>query len=132
MIKELKQLEEGPMPGKIVVPAIDPDILSSEDKANSLNSMNLIKQKRYRTIKVRTCADGSKHKICLGKDEIVASPNVYMDSLFTTLVIDAYKERDIATFDIPGAYLHAKIPADKGVILKLCGRFVDIICNINE
>ena len=49
-----------------------------------------------------------------------------------TLVIDAYEERDIATFDIPGAHLHAEIPADKNVILKLRGFFVDIMCNISE
>ena len=30
MIKELKQLEEGPMPGKKVVTAINPDTLSAE------------------------------------------------------------------------------------------------------
>ena len=45
MIKELKQLEEGPMPGKKVVTAINPDTLSAEDKAKSLNAVNLIKQK---------------------------------------------------------------------------------------
>ena len=55
-----------------------------------------------------------------------------MESLFKTLVVDAYKERDIATFNIPGAYLHAKMPADKSVILKLSGRFLDIMCNINK
>ena len=63
MIKELKKLEEGSMPGKKVVTAIDPDILSAEDKANTLNAVNLIKQKRDLTIKGRTCADGSKQKI---------------------------------------------------------------------
>ena len=45
MIKELKKLEEGPMPGKQVVNAIDPDILYVEEKAKSLNAVNLIKQK---------------------------------------------------------------------------------------
>ena len=68
MIKELKQLEEGPMPGKKVVTAINPDTLSAKDKAKSLNAVNLIKQKRDRTIKGRTCADGSKQRRYLGKD----------------------------------------------------------------
>ena len=66
MIKELKQLEEGAMPGKIV-PEIDPDILSTKNKAMALNAMNLIKQKRDGTIKGRTCANGSNQKIYLGK-----------------------------------------------------------------
>ena len=83
--------------------AIDPDILSVEDNAEALNAVNLTKQKRDETIKGRTCSDGSKQKGYLGKDESVASLTVYLESLFTTLVIDAYEERDIATFKIPGA-----------------------------
>ena len=54
-----------------------------------------------------------------------------MESLFTTLVIDAHEECNVATFEIPGAYLHTEMPADKNVILKLCGHFVDIMCDIN-
>ena len=42
MRKELKQLEEVTMPVKEVVTAIDPDILSAEDKAKALNAMNLV------------------------------------------------------------------------------------------
>ena len=32
MVKELKQLEHGPMPGKRVVTAVNPDTLSFEEK----------------------------------------------------------------------------------------------------
>ena len=110
---------------------IDPDILSTEDKAKALNAVNLIKQKRNGTIKGRTCNDGSKQKIYLAKYESLASPNVSMELIFTMLVIDAYEERDVATFDIPGAYLHTKMPVNKDMILKLRGRFVDIMCDIN-
>ena len=120
------------MPGKKVVAAIDPDIFSAEDKAKALNDVNLIKQKIDRTIKGITCVDGSKQKIYLGKDESVASPTVSLESIFTTLLIDENEKRDIAAFGILGAYLHADIPADKNVILKLRGRFVDIMCNINK
>ena len=54
------------MPGKKVVTAINPDTLSAEDKAKSLNDVNIIKQKQDGTIKGRTCADGSKQKRYLG------------------------------------------------------------------
>ena len=120
------------MPGKKVVTAIDPDILSAEDKEKALNAMNLIKQKKDGTIKIRKCDDGIKKKRYLVKDESVASPSISLESLFTTLVVDAYEEHGIATFDIQGAYLHAEMPADKNVILKLRGRFVDIMCDINK
>ena len=59
-------------------------------------------------------------------------PNAYLESIFTMLVVDAYEERNIATFGITGVFLHTKIPADKNVILKLRGQFVDIMCDINE
>ena len=65
------------------------------------------------------------------KEQSVALPNVSLESIFTTL-IDMYEERDIATFNIPGAFLHTEMTADKNVILKLCGIFVDIMCDINE
>ena len=83
--------------------AIDPGILSAEDKEKALNAVKLIKQKRDGTFKGRTYSDGRKYKIYLGKDESAASPTVSLESLFTTLAIDEYEERDIATFDIPGA-----------------------------
>ena len=113
MIKKLKQLEEGPMSGKNVVTEIGPDILSAEEKSKALTAVKIIKQKRDGTIKGRTCADGGNHKIYLVKDESVASPTISLESLFTTLVIDAYEERDIATFNIPETYLHSNMPADK-------------------
>ena len=67
------------MPGKTVVTAINPKTLSAEDKAKSLNAVNIIKQKRDGTIKGRTCANGIKQKIYLGKDESVALPTVSLE-----------------------------------------------------
>ena len=131
MTKELKQLEYGPMPGKKVIEAIDPDIISFQQKRMALNAINLIKEKRDGTLKGRTCADGSKQRQYLREGESVASPTVSLEGLFVTLVIYAYEGREIATFDIPGAYLHALMPKDKQVILKLKGQFVDIMCDIN-
>ena len=113
MIKELKQFEEGPMPGKKIMTAIDPDILYAEKKEKEKNDVNLIKWIRDKTIKGITCADGRNHKRYLGKYESVALPTVSMESLLTALVLYVYKERDISTFGIPGAYLHADIPAGK-------------------
>ena len=46
-------------------------------------------------------------------------------------VQNAFEEHDTAIFDVPGAYLHAKIPDDKFAILKIEGEFVDIMCEVN-
>ena len=46
MIKELKQLEFGPMPRKNVVCFVDPNNLTNDEKKDALNMVSLIKLKR--------------------------------------------------------------------------------------
>ena len=48
-----------------------------------------------------------------------------------SLLIDVFEGRDVTTFDIPVAYLHAEMPKDKTVVLKLKEKFVSIMCEIN-
>ena len=47
------------------------------------------------------------------------------------LLINAYEERDVAIFDVPGAYFHADVPEETFAILKIKGDFVDIMCDVN-
>ena len=54
-----------------------------------------------------------------------------MEALLAQLIIDAFEERKMVIFDIPGAYLHAEISEDKFVLLKLEDEFVDIMCKVN-
>ena len=54
MIKELKQLEYGPMSDKNVIFPIDPDTLTKEQKRTALNAINLIKLKHDEKLKGRT------------------------------------------------------------------------------
>ena len=82
MVKELKQLEYSPMPGKQVFTAIDPDTLSLEQKKRALNAINLIKQKRDGLIKGRTCADDSDQCTFLSVDESVVFPTVSLEAFF--------------------------------------------------
>ena len=74
--------------------------------------MKLIKEKINGIIKGITCANGSKQKRYLKEGEIVASPTVSIEVLFTTLVIGTYEVREVATFDVPGVYLRVDIPKD--------------------
>jgi len=46
MIKEFKQIHEGPMPGKPVVRPVDPHTLSLEQKKQALEAVTLIKEKK--------------------------------------------------------------------------------------
>ena len=43
----------------------------------------------------------------------------------------AYEMREVATFDIPGLYLHGFMPKDNKVFFKLRGTFMDIMFQIN-
>ena len=66
--------------------------------------------------------------------ESIASPTASLESLITTLLIDAYEDRDGAVYDVPGAYLLATL-SPKGskerTPMKLEGEFVDIIVKVN-
>ena len=51
-----------------------------------------------------------------------------------TLLIDVYKERDVAVYDVPGAYLHATLSptgSQECIIMKLEGGYVDIMIKVN-
>eukprot|EP00957_Ditylum_brightwellii_P098862 7530993-Ditylum_brightwellii.AAC.1 len=54
-----------------------------------------------------------------------------LESFITTLLIDAYEDRDVAIYNVPGAYLHADIPKDKLLLMIFREQFVDIICGVN-
>ena len=49
----------------------------------------------------------------------------------TMIVIDVTQKRDVAIFDISGAYLHTEILEEKKLIMKLRGELVDIMCSVN-
>ena len=119
------------MPGKPVFAPIAYDTLSQQDKVEALEAVNLIKEKRDGAIKGRTCANGSKQRKYLKEGETVYSPTVATEALMATLVIDAMEHRDVAIFDVPGAFLQTEMPQGKHVILIIRDAFVDILCEVN-
>ena len=61
-------------------------------------------------------------------------PTASLEILIVSLLIDAYEGRDVMTYDVLGAYLHAKLlPRDnnKRVLMKLTGKCVNIMCEVN-
>ena len=52
---------------------------------------------------------GQKQKYYLNKYESVASPNVGLEILMTTLMIGVHEGQKIISFDVPGAFLQAEI-----------------------
>ena len=109
---------------------MDPDTLSRKQKKNALRATNLIKEKRSGVVKGRAVADGGPQRACIPREE-ATSPTVSTKSLMASLVINAFEERDVATFDVPRARLNADMPSGKFVPLKLEGELVDIVCKVN-
>lgn len=113
-----------------VLGALDPDQLSNDQKRRALRAINLIKFKRCGKVKGQFCANGAPHQKFIPREE-AKSPTVSTDGLFGMALIAAHEKRHVITFDVPGAYLHAGIPEGKFRILKLEGKYVDIMCSVN-
>ena len=133
LIKEFKQLNEGAILGKPVIEPVDPQCLTVKEMRNALNVVSLIREKRDGSLKGRACADGRKQRAYIEKENIdISSPTVSLEGLFTSLLIDAYEKRKIATFDVAGAFLQPELTErpDK-LLLKLQDIYVDIMCEVN-
>ena len=131
MFKEMKQLNQGAMPGKPVVIPVDVANITKKEKKEALNAINLIKRKRDESLKGRTCADGSRQRAHMSEDESIYSPTVTTEGLLTSMAIAVFEGRDTATFDVPGAYLHAEMPEGKTILMRFKDEFVDIMCKVN-
>ena len=119
------------MEGKPAVDPINPDLLSTEEKRMALEAVNLIKLKRDGILKRRTCANGKKHRRFEKDGEISSLPTVSLESIIVILIVDTYEGRTVCTTYVSGAYLYVAMPAEKQVLLKLVGKFVDIMCEVN-
>ena len=103
--KKVQQLNDGVMPENPVLCAIDPRDLTQEENHKENDAVTLIKWKHDGEIKGRTCADGMKQRKNMDGFTNVASPTVSVDAIFSTLMMDATEERDVAIFDVKGAFL---------------------------
>ena len=50
---------------------------------------------------------------------------------FTSLTVDAHEGRYVVIFCVPRAYLNADMLEDKFILLKIEGKYVDIMCELN-
>ena len=83
-----------------------------------------LKHKRSGQITGWGCADGRKQCMHTGKQQ-KTSPTVATESVMHTSTIDAKEGRDMATVDIPGAFMHSD--QDETVHLRLQGTPADLL-----
>jgi hypothetical protein len=74
------------------------------ERKRALESLIFLTEKRDKTIKGRTCANGSPQRSYIKKEE-AASPTVLTESILLTATIEAEEERDVMTSDIPNAFV---------------------------
>jgi hypothetical protein len=102
--------------------------LTKEQKREALKYLMFLKEKRCGRIKGRGCADGRKQRLYKTKEE-TSSPTVSIEAVLFSCMIDAMEDCDVATLDIPGAFMQAMI--DEEVHIKFDGELIDLLCQVD-
>ena len=105
--------------------------LTKEQRAKALKYLMYLKEKRDGSTKGRGCADGRPQRLYTSKIE-TSSPTASLAGIMLTCMIDAYERRDVATVDIPGAFLQTKLPEeDEDVHVVLDGRMAELLAKVS-
>ena len=105
--------------------------LTAEQRASALKYLMYLKEKRDGRIKGRGCADGRPQRLYTDKHES-SSPTASLAGVMLTCLIDAHENRDVATVDIPGAFLQTKMPENEAdVHVVLDGRMAELLGKIS-
>ncbi len=82
--------------------------LTKSQKATVLESHMFLKLKRDGKTKARTVAGGNKQRDYISKEDS-SSPTVSTEAVILSCIIDALEGRDVATIDIPNAFIQTRI-----------------------
>jgi hypothetical protein len=99
-----------------------------------MRSLIFLTEKRDGTIKARTCANGSKQRSWMEREE-TASPTAQVESILLTAVIDAKEGRDVMTADIPNAFVQTDVPSTDSdgdrITMKVAGPLVEMLVELD-
>ncbi len=123
VMTELQQLYD-----RDVMEAVHKSDLTYDERRGALRYIMFLKEKRCGKIKGRGCADGRPQRDYMTKED-TSSPTVATKALMLPCVIGATEHRDVATCDIPGAFMQSKMEGK--VIMKLEGVMADVIRKID-
>ena len=119
VFKEVKQLD--------AMDALHPVHKWKGDHA-PLECLVHVAEKRDKSLKGRACADGCAQRKYIGQEQS-SSPTVSTEALLLSCLIDAFEGRDVATVDLPGAFLQTEI--DDLVYIRLRGDVALQLVNTN-
>ncbi len=129
-LKEMEQLHERDCWKPIRVSEMKPT-----EKKKALESLIFLVEKKSGKIKARHCANGSKQRQWMSQDQ-TASPTAMTESVLLTAAIEAEENRDVATFDIPNAFIQTPVEEqdDQGdrIVMKIKGAMIDMLLDIDQ
>jgi hypothetical protein len=111
--------------------------LSEKEKRSIIRSHMFLKEKYFQTgkfekLKARLVGGGHMQDKSLYNEYETASPTVSTTSVFLLATIAATERRQVATIDIPGAYLHAQLdPQSPPIHMSLDKIMTEALCHID-
>ena len=127
--EEMKQLHD-----RNCFEPVDINGFTPEERRAVMATIFFLTQKRDGRIKGRACADGSKQRTFMTKEE-AASPTVSMETISLTSVIDAEEGREVAVIDIPNAFIQTdneKLSEDHPTdLMKVSGELAKILVEVD-
>jgi len=123
ILQELKQLHDR----KVLEPTSAQKMTPIERK-RALQYLMFLKKKRTGQVKARGCADGRKQRAYTNNED-ASAPTDAIESVLLSCVIDAEEGRDVATVDIPGAFMQADM--DELVHMKLEGKMAELLVKLD-
>ena len=109
--------------------------LNAIERKRAMESLLFLNEKRDGTIKARFCANGSTQREYMNRED-TSSPTVSTEAILLTGVIEAEEGREVATCDIPNAFVQTEVEKkDKDgnrTIMKIRGVLVQLLCALDE
>lgn len=107
----------------------NPKTLTREERIKALSTLIFPKEKSTGEIKSLTCINGAPQRAYIKKED-AASPTVMTDSVFITRAsINAHEKRNMATCNLPGAFLHTL--SNEKVIMVLRDELCNLMVKVN-
>ena len=101
--------------------------LIKEERIRALKYLMYLKEKRDGKVKGRGCVNRQSQRLYTHRIE-ASSSTPALTAIMLTSTIDAFEKRDVATVDIPGAFLQTKMPKEEeDVQVILDGRMAKLI-----
>ncbi len=101
--------------------------LSRNARRQALTSLIFLTEKRSGEVKACACTNGSTQRTHVAKEEATA-PTVTSEAIFIQCTIFAHERQNVASCDIPGAFLQADNP--DFVLMRLDGILAELMVKV--